>query len=97
MDVKIYRPAKSTAQSGRALRKPWVLEFEAISSCEPDILMGWAQGTEPYSHVRLSFPTVERAITFAKQHDWNYVVYPENIRRVKSFNYVDNFICSSDE
>jgi len=97
MDVKIYRPAKSTAQSGRALRKSWILEFETISACEPDPLMGWGQGTEPYSHVCLNFPTVERAITFAKQHDWNYVVYPENNRRVKPFNYVDNFICSSDE
>lgn len=97
MDVRIFCPSKSTTQSGRALRKSWVLEFETTSFNEPDPLMGWAQGTEPNSHVRLNFPTVERAITFAKQHGWDYIVYPENFRRVKPFNYIDNFKCSSEQ
>jgi hypothetical protein len=97
MDVRIYCPARSATQSGRALRKLWILEFEATSSCEPDFLMGWGQGTEPLSHVRLNFPTVERAITFAKQHGWNYVIYPENFRSVKPFNYIDNFKYSSEQ
>ncbi len=83
MDVIIYRPAKSATQSGRAMRNLWVLEFEETSSCVPDPLMGWSQGTEPYSHVKLNFPTVERAITFAKHHGWEYTVYPENLRHLK--------------
>jgi len=97
MAVKIYRPAKTATQSGLALRKSWVLEFEDTSACDPDFLMGWGQGTQPLSHVSLNFPTVERAITFAKQHGWDYVVYPENIRSVKPFSYVDNFKCGSDQ
>ncbi len=97
MDVRIFRPAKSAAQSGRALRKTWVLEFETTSTGEPDLLMGWGQGTEPRSHVHLNFPTVERAITFAKQHDWDYIVCPENVRCVKPFNYIDNFKYGSDQ
>ena len=91
MDVKIYRPAKSTMQSGRAVRKSWVLEFETEPDGEPDMLMGWAQGGDQRSHVCLKFPTCERAITFAKKHGWEYVVFPENMRNVKPFSFADKF------
>ncbi len=86
MEVKIYRPAKNTMQSGHAMRKSWVMEFETIPSAVPDILMGWAAHSgDPRSHVSLKFPTCERAITFAKKHEWDYVVFPENFRRIKPF------------
>ncbi|MCK5374680.1 MAG: ETC complex I subunit [Alphaproteobacteria bacterium] len=83
MDVKIYRPAKSVTQSGRAVRSVWILEFESIPDGTPDSLMGWAQGSNPRSLLRLKFSTCERAISYAKKQGLNYTVFPENYRKIK--------------
>ena len=97
MDVKIYRPARSVTQSGRVVRGIWILEFESIPDGTPDSLMGWAQGSDPRSLLRLKFSTCERAISYAKKRGWNYTVFPENYRKIKPRNYTDNFKCCVSE
>ncbi|MEN8197347.1 MAG: NADH dehydrogenase ubiquinone Fe-S protein 4, partial [Pseudomonadota bacterium] len=41
MRARIYKPAKTAMQSGRAKADDWVLEFEPEDAMTPDPLMGW--------------------------------------------------------
>ena len=46
MLARIYRPAKNAMQSGPALGKDWVLEFEPTDARRQDPLMGWTTSTD---------------------------------------------------
>jgi len=61
MLARIYRPAKTAMQSGKAKTTDWVLDFEPSSARLPDPLMGWAQSKDMDGQVRLSFDTREEA------------------------------------
>lgn len=91
MLAKIYRPAKSAMQSGKASTKRWRLEFVLASAPRPDALMGWISGADPNGQVRMEFDTKEAAIAFARQHDIPHQVVdaPEARQQIKS--YSDNF------
>ena len=65
MLARIYRPAKNAMQSGPALGKDWVLEFEPASARKPDPLMGWSSSSDMNGQVRLSFETKEEAVAYA--------------------------------
>ena len=65
---KIYRPAKTAMQSGKANSKRWRLEFEPSSAPNADALMGWASSADPSGQVRVFFETKEQAIAFARAH-----------------------------
>ena len=43
MTARIYRPAKTAMQSGKASTKQWLLEFEHDRPREIDPLMGWTR------------------------------------------------------
>ena len=43
MLARIFRPAKTAMQSGRAKTRDWMLEFEAKDALRSDPLMGWTQ------------------------------------------------------
>ena len=89
--VRIYRPARSTMQSGRAGMKRWVLEYEVETPRRPEPLMGWTASGDTLNQVRLRFETAEEAVAFAKQRGWHYALEPEHVRRVVPKNYGDNF------
>src|SRR5262249_6811054 len=44
--ARIFRPTKNAMQSGTAMTKCWVLEYEPASKREPDPLMGWASARD---------------------------------------------------
>lgn len=90
MLARIYRPAKTSMQSGRARTKDWVLEFER-GAVAPEALMGWQSTGETDSQVRLSFETREEAIEFARRNAIPHqVVEPKEPVRVLRA-YGDNF------
>lgn len=91
MNVKIYRPCKSTMQSGLAKTEEWVLEYELASARRPETLMGWTSSEDTLNQVRLKFPTLDEAVRFAQVKGWSYSVLPPHERKVKPRNYVDNF------
>ncbi|MFA7275273.1 MAG: ETC complex I subunit [Pseudobdellovibrionaceae bacterium] len=91
MEVKIYRPSRSTMQSGRAKTEGWVLEYELKTPRRPENLMGWTSSGDTLNQVRLNFPLQESAVEFAKKKGWDYTVLPEHDRIVRPRNYVDNF------
>ena len=90
-DVKIYRPAKTATQSGRARSNRWVLEFPtALAQCR-DSLMGWAGQGDTRRQVRLEFDSEEEAVAFARRNGLTYAVEPARERRIRAKSYADNF------
>jgi hypothetical protein len=91
MNVKIYKPSKSTMQSGRGKTEQWVLEYELLTARNPEALMGWASAGDTMNQVRLKFDTCLEAENFARAKGWNFTTLPEQKRVVTPRNYVDNF------
>src|ERR671929_435049 len=71
----IYRPSRSVMTSGRANTGQWVLEFEPRSREFIEPLMGWTGSSDPLRHVRLSFPTREAAVAYARREGLPFTVH----------------------
>lgn len=92
MQVRIYRPAKSAMQSGRANSKRWVLEFEPQEAKEIDPLMGWIGSGDTSNQLRLRFDSKEEAIAYAERQGLSYRVFADRPRRdIRPKSYADNF------
>jgi hypothetical protein len=89
--VRIYRPAKTAMQSGKAKTRHWVLEYEPASRREPDPLMGWSSARDTLNEVRLRFATLDEAIAFAQKRGLDYAVSEPHESRFKPKSYADNF------
>jgi hypothetical protein len=90
--ARIYRPAKTAMQSGRAKTRQWLLEFEPGSPRERDRLMGWTSSRDMVGdEVRLRFPSEEDAIAFAEKHGLAYQLMPPRERTIRPKAYADNF------
>ena len=91
MDARIYKPAKTAMQSGRAKTKDWVLEFVSSAKRVSDPVMGWTSIDDMTGQVRLHFDSREQAIAYAKRERLTFSVEEprETKRLVKS--YSENF------
>ena len=65
--ARIYRPAKTAMQSGRAKTHKWVLEYEPASRRDPDPLMGWSSARDTLNEVQLRFDTLEEALAYRQE------------------------------
>jgi hypothetical protein len=92
MVARIYRPAKTATQSGRARTREWVLEMEPKSPKEADPLCGWIGSDDTEQQIRIDFPTKEAAIAFARRGGLEYRVYDPHRRIVRPKSYAENFI-----
>jgi ETC complex I subunit conserved region len=92
MVARIYRPAKTATQSGRAKTREWVLEMEPKSPKEADPLCGWIGSDDTEQQIRIDFPTKEAAVAFAKREGLEYRVYDPHKRIVRPKSYAENFI-----
>jgi hypothetical protein len=92
MVARIYRPAKTATQSGRAKTREWVLEMEPKSPKEADPLCGWIGSDDTEQQIRIDFPTKEAAIAFAKREGLEYRVHDPQERIVRPKSYAENFI-----
>ncbi len=90
-DVRIYLPAKTAMQSGRANLRNWVLEFEPSAAKQIDPLMGWTGSADTRAQVRMKFDSKEEAVDFAKKNSLNFDLQEPNNRRIQPKNYADNF------
>lgn len=91
MRARIYRPARTAMQSGKALTKRWVLEFEPEAPREIDPLMGWTSSSDMRSQVLLEFDTKDEAVNYAERNAIPYQVFEEPAARVRPRSYSDNF------
>ncbi len=91
MLARIYKPSKSTMQSGRKMRDEWLLEFEPRSARPPDRLMGWPSSDDTQSQVVLHFESQEEAVAYAQKHGIPFQVIPAQEKRRILRDYADNF------
>ena len=91
MPAKIYRPAKTAMQSGKAKTQRWVLEFDQERPRFIDPLMGYTGTADMRQQVKLTFDSRELAEAYAKREGIEYrVVEPKEATR-KNVSYPDNF------
>ena len=91
MLARIYRPAKTAMQSGKAKSRDWRLEFEPASARFIDPLMGWTGSTDMNGQVRLTFDTKEEAIEYAERHRIAFRLQEPHEAPVIIKAYADNF------
>jgi hypothetical protein len=89
--ARIYRPAKTAMQAGRAKTRKWVFEYEPVTRRDPDPLMGWSSAEDTLNEVQLRFDSEEEAIVFAKKQGLDYTLIEPQTRTPKVKSYADNF------
>jgi ETC complex I subunit conserved region len=92
MVARIYRPARTATQSGRAKTLQWVLEPEPKMRQVTDPLCGWIGSGDTERQVMLRFPTKEAAIAYARREGMDYRVFEPHKRIVTPKSYAENFI-----
>ncbi len=91
MIARIYQPARTAMQSGKAKTREWLLEYEPEEPRAVESLMGWTASGDMKSQVRLRFPSKEDAVAYADRHGIPYRVFEpkQPVRRGQA--YADNF------
>ncbi len=92
MAARIYQPARTATQSGRAKTMRWLLEMEPVSRKEADPLIGWIGSDDTEQQLQLRFPTKDAAIAYARRKGLDYRVFEPHERIVRPKAYADNFI-----
>jgi hypothetical protein len=91
MSARIFSPARTAMQSGKAKTGNWVLEFEPEQKKKIDPLMGYTTSGDMKSQIRLVFDTREEAETYAKKNGIAYrVEVPKEAKR-RQISYAENF------
>ncbi len=89
--AKIYKPAKTSMQSGLANTKNWVLEY-IVEKTGVNPLMGWESSKNTLSELKLKFSSKDNAIKYAKKNKIDFeIIEPKNKKIIKK-SYADNFI-----
>lgn len=91
MTARIYKPAKTAMQSGRANTKDWVLDYEPEEPRVVESLMGWTTSGDMKSQIRLQFDTKDEAIAYAERHGIAYQVQESKPAPRRGLSYADNF------
>jgi len=92
MKVRIYQPAKTAMQSGRA-KDHWLVEPDLQTARIPDPLMGWTSAGDTMNELqgKLKFTTAAEAVAFAQGKGWEYAISSVHERKITPKNYLDNF------
>lgn len=91
MRARIFSPAKSAMQSGRARQGQWELVFEPSSPRQIDAFMGWTGSGETTRQLRLKFASKAAAIAYADKHGISYQIQEPHRRRRQQKAYAENF------
>ena len=91
MTARIYKPARTATQSGKAKTTHWILEHEPTTAKYQEPLMGWTGNADMKRQVKLRFESREEAIAYARREGLAYRVVepPKKVFQPKS--YSDNF------
>ena len=91
LKAKIYRPAKTAMQSGKARTRDWILEFERRSPRRIEPLMGYTASDDTLAQVKLQFETKDDAIAYAEREGLEFRVFEARDPRRRPLSYSDNF------
>ncbi len=87
----IYKPAKTSMQSGIGKTKKWVLKFkDEKSGVNP--LMGWESSTNMLTELNLEFSSKDQAIKYAKKNNISYELIEFKNKKIVKKSYANNFI-----
>ena len=89
--AKIYKPTKTSMQSGFGKTKRWILEY-IDDSISINPLMGWESSTNTLSELKLFFDTKDQAIEYANKNKIEFVLIENNQRSFVKKSYTDNFL-----
>ena len=91
MSARIFSPAKTAMQSGKAKTGLWVLEFDPEQPRKIDPLMGYTTSGDMKSQIRLTFETKEEAIAYAEKNGLAYQVQEPKEAKRRQISYAENF------
>ncbi|MFN3549062.1 MAG: ETC complex I subunit [Mesorhizobium sp.] len=91
MSARIYSPAKTAMQSGKAKTGRWLLEFDPEMPKKIDPLMGYTTSADMKSQIRLVFDTREEAVAYASKHGIPFRVQEPKEAKRRQISYSDNF------
>ena len=91
MRAKIYQPAKTAMQSGRAKTHKWHLKFAPTRTRRIDSFAATTGAGNPERQLSLTFDTKDEAIAYAEAKGIQYQVVEPRARKVPIKAYADNF------
>jgi len=91
MSARIFSPAKTAMQSGKAKTGLWVLEFDPEMPRKIDPLMGYTTSGDMKSQIRLTFETKEEAVAYAEKNDLAFRVQEPKTASRRQVSYAENF------
>ncbi|BDA85024.1 ETC complex I subunit [Aureimonas sp. SA4125] len=91
MVARIYRPARTAMQSGKAQTREWLLSYEPESAKRVEPLMGYTSSSDMNSQIRLSFETRELAVDYAERNQIPYRVEEPQDPTRRKMSYSENF------
>jgi hypothetical protein len=91
MSARIFSPAKTAMQSGKAKTGHWVLEFDPAQRKKIDPLMGYTTSGDMLSQIKLTFETKEEAVAYAEKEKIAYRVEEPKEPKRRQISYSDNF------
>lgn len=91
MQVSIFKPTKTSMQSGTHNCQDWILKFNSTDKKMIEPVMGWVSSKDTLSKVKIKFPDKETAISFAKNNNLTYEVIEPQIKKFIKRSYSDNF------
>jgi hypothetical protein len=91
MSARIYSPAKTAMQSGKAKTGHWVLVFDAEKPRKIDPLMGYTSSADMKSQVRLTFATKEEAMAYAEKNGIPFRLEEPKESKRRQISYAENF------
>ena len=91
MTIKIYKPSKSSMQSGLGKTKQSIAEFISEKDKIKDTLMGWNSSLDTKEQIKMFFDTKEQAIEWSIKNNQQFIVVEPKERKIKPKNYASNF------
>jgi len=91
MSARIFSPAKTAMQSGKAKTGHWVLEFEPEQPRKIDPLMGYTTSGDMKSQIRLTFNSLDEAVAYAEKNGIGFRVQEPKEARRRQISYAENF------
>ena len=89
--VIIYKGSKSPTQSGRYKTLFWYLKFDEEFIYEEDIMTGWKGSMLPKNKTKLKFTTLDSALAYVKNKNYEYEVLDKSATKIKIKSYAENF------
>ncbi len=92
MQVRIYQPTKTTAQSGKKDHSWLLVPVLEQNPQSTDNLMGWTSSNNTLTQLKLKFKTADEAAKYAEQKGWSCQIIEPNSAQITKKSYADNFL-----